>query len=403
MSCAPFSVDASCNTGCTNCGAGNNCLSCLTGYYLTSSSCSKCSTTCTSCAVSNNNCILCADGYYKQTDSSPCTQCGSGCNGCSLGVKCSGCDKGKYMDGDSCLSCNSYCQECTSNRECQVCKSGYYKDGSKCEYGSAPSTWSKIAIYVYVFGACFIMVGYWLISICVKAITKRKELQKKKKEEEEAKQKEREKEREREREREEEERHRNIDNSRGLFSELGNRNNGRQRGRNQRLERANERSPDSNIRLFDELVPPTRNNPFHHQTENDNSQYPLPPAFTDNQLGPIGRETRNTGINQPNTRTNNNVMSFHQNAEQDRILPPGFLQRNVPSPALGSNEPQPYAPPPHLYHPSKPSDAGPQPLEYIDDMNKKNNKTDPVYQAGLAYPSEPPKMNRIYLNNEHNK
>lgn len=104
---------SACTSPCASCsGSGTYCLSCVSGYYLSSHTCIACSSAITSCTTCTN--------------SSYCTLCVSG----SSGATCTSCSSNQYLNtsSNSCVTCSTVitnCQSCTSSTTCTLCLSNY--------------------------------------------------------------------------------------------------------------------------------------------------------------------------------------------------------------------------------------------------------------------------------------
>ncbi|ELP84050.1 hypothetical protein EIN_157200 [Entamoeba invadens IP1] len=130
-------------TGCSKCKADQTtCLSCTSGYYLKSGSCTRCATGCLSCSDANT-CTGCNDGYYLKGNTY--TKCGFNCVSCDA-KGCSKCDPNfvGYISSEGvCTACNSAynCATCikdttdTNGVKCLTCNKqtkNKYMNGNKC-------------------------------------------------------------------------------------------------------------------------------------------------------------------------------------------------------------------------------------------------------------------------------
>ncbi|CAK94557.1 unnamed protein product (macronuclear) [Paramecium tetraurelia] len=116
-----------CMASCTTCSDGTTCDTCSgANQYLSlpSQTCTSCPTGCLTC--DSFSCLSCTTGYYLSTI---CIQCSTPCSTCSSSTNCSACNSGYYLSGSSCLSCTSPSTYCGS--PCS-CSSGYYLVGSCC-------------------------------------------------------------------------------------------------------------------------------------------------------------------------------------------------------------------------------------------------------------------------------
>lgn len=139
-----FNDNGNCNYcpySCLECNNLNDCQSCLTGYYLSSSkSCEKCFDLCTECdkdkcskcvdnALAVSNTCKCLDGFYHTTGG--CSKCTDGCQDC-IGLVCSKCYDGYYLnDLSSCTLCSELCQTCDKTG-CTTCVTNAVKSLSQC-------------------------------------------------------------------------------------------------------------------------------------------------------------------------------------------------------------------------------------------------------------------------------
>ncbi|EAR96334.2 latrophilin/CL-like GPS domain protein (macronuclear) [Tetrahymena thermophila SB210] len=143
-----------CSSSCFNCfGIGDNqCTSCLTGYYVTSSkTCSQCSqlcntcsqdsTLCTSCPLGqflyNQTCVqTCPPGFYGSDQDNKCHQCNSPCSTCTgPGVnQCSSCLQSYFYSQGQCLPCHPNCKTCYGflQNQCYTCQLGMQQQSNTC-------------------------------------------------------------------------------------------------------------------------------------------------------------------------------------------------------------------------------------------------------------------------------
>ena len=86
---------------------------------------------CLECSSDHSECITCKTGYYLS--SGECFNCPSGCSTCSNSDVCSSCNDGYYLSGTSCDSCDSDCKTCIdSPSNCTSCNDGKYLSASSC-------------------------------------------------------------------------------------------------------------------------------------------------------------------------------------------------------------------------------------------------------------------------------
>lgn len=122
-----------CLSGCNFCSSEIAiCLGCGTGTFLTlSGSCTACSPFCTVCNA--NGCITCYSGYYL-TSSFTCAQnCQSPCATCSVTAPstCLTCVAGYIVNPSSIQNCQPSV-ECSNNSTCSVCPFGFVLSAQKC-------------------------------------------------------------------------------------------------------------------------------------------------------------------------------------------------------------------------------------------------------------------------------
>ena len=163
-----------CAMGCSKCDESNNCLKCVTGFYLSlyegRYSCEPCGKNCEYCKNSES-CDLCYAGFkpsyfgdkdcgycpyehcsYCDSSSGECREFGYGnylsenvecvdcqvanCKSCFKGLGCLECSDGFYLvDNERCELCgDKFCKLCNTINHCVECKEGYgFNDASECE------------------------------------------------------------------------------------------------------------------------------------------------------------------------------------------------------------------------------------------------------------------------------
>ncbi|KAM3140426.1 hypothetical protein pb186bvf_007406 [Paramecium bursaria] len=127
----------SCANGCNTCTGGNTnqCLSCQTGNYLTSSTCSSsCSTNIYN--MINNTCVSScpSTGYIDEVSASR-TNCVSKCDTYYYGRLCLiQCISKTWANGYICTLCSSLCSSCFGSQidQCNTCEPGIYLDQTTC-------------------------------------------------------------------------------------------------------------------------------------------------------------------------------------------------------------------------------------------------------------------------------
>jgi hypothetical protein len=117
-----------CSPGCNDCSSGE-CTSCLTGYTFdsTTATCFTCALNCIACSASNpNSCTACITGSYLSGTS--CLPCNRTCIACSgTANSCTTCPPGQFFDSGQgqCTFCQKNCQTCTSDTVCTLCNRGF--------------------------------------------------------------------------------------------------------------------------------------------------------------------------------------------------------------------------------------------------------------------------------------
>jgi len=102
-----------CSSPCATCiTTATYCLSCVSGYYLSSHQCN-------SCGAAIPHCLTCTISTY-------CTLCSDG----SSGSTCTTCTTSEYLNSTSstCIACStaiSYCQTCSSSTDCTLCATSF--------------------------------------------------------------------------------------------------------------------------------------------------------------------------------------------------------------------------------------------------------------------------------------
>lgn len=93
-----------CIPNCINCVTSTSCLSCGSGYYLYSGTCTS----------------SCPSGFFANTGNNTCTGCIPPCQTCNSSSICLSCSTG-YLDSSKCtLQCN-YTSYISSNFVCTLC------------------------------------------------------------------------------------------------------------------------------------------------------------------------------------------------------------------------------------------------------------------------------------------
>ncbi|ELP89096.1 hypothetical protein EIN_448670 [Entamoeba invadens IP1] len=117
-----------CSAGTYSKNQSRTCISCPSQYYSfeNSSMCKQCESTCETCDKTNGQCLTCLSGYGL-TSSSSCIICNPGTK--SLDSKCVNCDAMTYQNlvGQiNCISCDTLCASCDqTNGQCLTCYAGY--------------------------------------------------------------------------------------------------------------------------------------------------------------------------------------------------------------------------------------------------------------------------------------
>lgn len=150
---------------CTSCTNQTTCETCITGYYLSGSTCVQCDTNCSDCTSTNTctqcefgngflnsacracndtycyncnddylNCILCIDGYELIEDCISVCLHDSHCKECNISQGCELCDPGFYVhENGYCTLCGLLnCNECYNTDYCEACKDGYGFSNNSC-------------------------------------------------------------------------------------------------------------------------------------------------------------------------------------------------------------------------------------------------------------------------------
>ncbi len=153
-----------CTSPCATCVTNDkNCLSCISGYYLSGNKCFPCSiipnclscssgTFCTLCSTggSGSTCTVCTANQYLNSALNSCVDCWSAvpfCSTCTSATNCLSCQSTftlvspisctcnatQYLSSTQCLACSSAilnCLSCTSQPACTVCNTSFVSDGS---------------------------------------------------------------------------------------------------------------------------------------------------------------------------------------------------------------------------------------------------------------------------------
>jgi len=157
-----------CNVGnCLSCSDNNVCSQCVNGYTLNSTSntcgcsaaqiwnltlqqCVTCSNLFTNCYSCNFSiCLSCIPGYYQPTGSGVCIKCNQdpNCGVCNT-TNCLSCVSGYYLlPNNTCSSCFIDCSNCTgaANNQCLSCNTGFslLSSTNQCATSNCPSTFTN--------------------------------------------------------------------------------------------------------------------------------------------------------------------------------------------------------------------------------------------------------------------
>ncbi|KAM3132973.1 hypothetical protein pb186bvf_014969 [Paramecium bursaria] len=123
-----------CPTGCLTCNADSTCNDCQYGYGKNGTTCQLCTTNnCQVCtiATSGQTCTTCLSGYFLYTTSGTtalqqCNVCPVGCSTCSTtGQTCTTCITGFYLRNGACNYGVQYCSIQNIDGTCSKCMYGY--------------------------------------------------------------------------------------------------------------------------------------------------------------------------------------------------------------------------------------------------------------------------------------
>lgn len=123
-----------CPPGCSACSVSNPnaCSACLSGSFLSGTSCLLCDATCTSCSGSATSCQSCLPGeYYNGTS---CASCPRNCLNCTSAVSCSACQQGFVVSSGTCRKCSQQCSSCEADNitKCTSCSAYLYLSSGTC-------------------------------------------------------------------------------------------------------------------------------------------------------------------------------------------------------------------------------------------------------------------------------
>lgn len=119
------------------------CTNCVTGYYLTGTTCTLCSTTMNGCSICSDGstCLKCLSGYYHDP-TNKCFLCSSQRPNCQLCkynsgtsvVDCIDCNEGYFLAGGlTCDACtDTACLSCSDSTTCTRCQTGFYLSSGDC-------------------------------------------------------------------------------------------------------------------------------------------------------------------------------------------------------------------------------------------------------------------------------
>ncbi|ELP90712.1 protein serine/threonine kinase, putative [Entamoeba invadens IP1] len=116
---------------CKQFNPSGSCISCVDGYYVDDSTCSKCSPNCKVC-TNSESCDLCETSYFKN-ESSHCESVSElvGCkqtneNGCYL------CENNYFLSSWRCETCSQNCKMCNSKTTCEECLNNWELKNNQC-------------------------------------------------------------------------------------------------------------------------------------------------------------------------------------------------------------------------------------------------------------------------------
>ena len=134
-----------CQTYAANAQDGTaRCQTCYSGYILSADAkfCNQCPIGCVNCSPTGQ-CLSCGTGYYLSS-TGVCNACGNGCSACD-GNTCTQCLNGYYRTSNYCARCSNSCASCTSSGACTSCPSGYELKNGTCTVGSADAAGAPLA------------------------------------------------------------------------------------------------------------------------------------------------------------------------------------------------------------------------------------------------------------------
>lgn len=125
---------------------GATCLSCSSGFSVSSGACLKCDDSCTVCTGDKDTCFSCSDeqeyvqnGVCVSCDVANCLLCDAGARSGGLlstvrraRPTCALCDGGFFLQQGACLGCPSGCLGCTGLQACTACAPSFVLDGGVC-------------------------------------------------------------------------------------------------------------------------------------------------------------------------------------------------------------------------------------------------------------------------------
>jgi hypothetical protein len=144
-------VYAPCTPPCLKCSLlATTCTECISGFYLTGSTCTRCDAICDQCTGAATTCTRCFPGFtlsggtclpiclsHEYLNGANCAQCHPNCRACvdtpGIGDQCTGCYPGFFLSGTRCLPCHFRCRTCVSFTEnCLTCNSDFLLSGGLC-------------------------------------------------------------------------------------------------------------------------------------------------------------------------------------------------------------------------------------------------------------------------------
>lgn len=142
-----------CQTYAANAQDGTaRCQTCYSGYILSADAkfCNQCPIGCVNCSPTGQ-CLSCGTGYYLSS-TGVCNACGNGCSACD-GNTCTQCLNGYYRTSNYCARCSNSCASCTSSGACTSCPSGYELKNGTCTVGSADAAGALLTLLIF-FAIC---------------------------------------------------------------------------------------------------------------------------------------------------------------------------------------------------------------------------------------------------------